>query len=91
MLQVDPLNCGGCHNVCPQGINCCLGQCQDCPAGSFKCKNNLCTNLGTDPQVSKRPAALISTDNFATASVDLQQVRNMPVPASVAIGPGAPG
>ncbi|GAB4823548.1 hypothetical protein N2152v2_010594 [Parachlorella kessleri] len=49
-FMIDPLNCGGCHNVCSQGINCCLGQCQDCSPGFFKCKNNVCTNLGTDPQ-----------------------------------------
>ncbi|GAB4823558.1 hypothetical protein N2152v2_010604 [Parachlorella kessleri] len=50
LAKVDPFNCGGCHNVCAQGISCCYGQCQDCPGGSFKCANNVCTNLQTDPQ-----------------------------------------
>ena len=35
-LQVDPLNCGGCHSVCAQGIKCCFGQCQDCPGGKLE-------------------------------------------------------
>ena len=35
LLQIDPLNCGGCHKVCAQGISCCYGQCQDCPGGEL--------------------------------------------------------